>query len=801
MANKYSRYELQPFPSLYVDNKQPEIAALLADRYDKNKTSKDLIDRTLSQLELLDGDKSHLERVKLDVKNTLKDHIDEGDWENSSLVVADAAMLVETDAGLIAANKSMKNRQAEIAAVREARLNGIPMIDFGANSRKTHQSYYYDEEADSYTTNVYEPMSQKQLDYRTRKEKMIGNIPASQIGNWAGVTTLKANKTANQVITQYIEDTAEGQQEFRKLVELELPQSLPLEERQRMAKNEILKDFKEVAQQQVYDKSTATGENNGTGDGTGITITSSQDTPIHTGFDNLSDKINGIQEENLALLNHLDNTELDPALREEYERQLATNNKLLYNSLERVSKDSPEGQAAFEDYKTLTEKFEAYGPDGVKLLAATQYLTLNTYKPDTDWKELAASTATGAGAGATWGWFGGPWGAGAMAIGGGAVGFFGDLIAQTRSLNNVRDLSRVQNKSDSSGPTLGIPFMDDEREQLYDELYGGENVESKFEQGKATIDHLNKTIGTDFKESDLKELMDLTNSYYTFMVDDKTKDVNGVEIRRSSGDDLMKAVNASQFTTNQKMLSFDSTADGKKKRNNVNSFVGQELNLNNPGVRFDGMNPKKLNKWLDDMGGAQNLAINGILLPNIPANTPLRINFSSNKDASGKSNRTATVTDPTVLQPGGWVYDLLYDNYGKADAAYNELIRQDYDRAGYANKTLDDYTLDLAEKQRYFRGGDNEQRLIYKRMYEDNTLKMMLADQENFTFAEGLYTNPANGIRAIKNDNGQYIPFRLNDGSFNEAAWTILSNRPTELAGLRKTMLETTMQDFSNIGI
>ena len=33
MANKYSRYELQPFPSLYVDNKQPEIAALLADRY------------------------------------------------------------------------------------------------------------------------------------------------------------------------------------------------------------------------------------------------------------------------------------------------------------------------------------------------------------------------------------------------------------------------------------------------------------------------------------------------------------------------------------------------------------------------------------------------------------------------------------------------------------------------------------------------------------------------------------------------------------------------------------------------
>ena len=180
MANKYSRYELQPFPSLYVDNKQPQIAELLANRYDANKTSKDLIDRTLSQLELLDGDKDHLERVKTDVKTSLKDHIDKGDWENSSLVVADAAQLVETDKGLIAANKSMQNRQAEIAAVREAKLNGIPMLDFGSNVRKSHQSYYYDEEAGTYITNVYEPMMETQLDYRTRKEKMVGKIPCSR---------------------------------------------------------------------------------------------------------------------------------------------------------------------------------------------------------------------------------------------------------------------------------------------------------------------------------------------------------------------------------------------------------------------------------------------------------------------------------------------------------------------------------------------------------------------------------------------------------------------------------------------
>ena len=140
MANKYSRYQLTPFPSLYVDDRSVDIAQLLAQRYDQNKQSKDLIDRTLSQMELLDGDKQHGERVKGKVKSMLNDHIKKGDWENSSLVVQDAVQAVETDQGLIAANQSWKNRAAEIAAIREAKLNGIPMIDFGGESRKTHQS-------------------------------------------------------------------------------------------------------------------------------------------------------------------------------------------------------------------------------------------------------------------------------------------------------------------------------------------------------------------------------------------------------------------------------------------------------------------------------------------------------------------------------------------------------------------------------------------------------------------------------------------------------------------------------------
>ena len=308
MANKYSRYQLQPFPSLYVDNKHPEISQLLANRYDANKTSKDLIDRTLSQLDLMEGDKSHLERVKTNVKGMLQNHIQKQDWENSTLVVQDAATAVETDAGLIAANRSMQNRQAEIKAIREAKLNGIHMIDFGAEERKAHQSYFYDDENGTYVTNVYEPMSEKMLDYRNRKEDMIGKIPADQRANITRIGRGKTNKIANLVLEQYITDTHEGKQEYRYLMEVELPQTLPFEERARMAKASILKDLKEIAQQQEFEKVAAVkGSGSGSRSGlpAGVTISSSNAGEVNSPFNEMKDKIDAINIKQKVLLNQL----------------------------------------------------------------------------------------------------------------------------------------------------------------------------------------------------------------------------------------------------------------------------------------------------------------------------------------------------------------------------------------------------------------------------------------------------------------------------------------------------------------
>lgn len=815
MANKYSRYELQPFPSLYVDNKQPEIAQLLADRYDKNKQSKDLIDRTLSQLELLEGDRGHLERVKTDVKTTLNDHIKQGDWENSSLVVADAAMLVETDAGLIAANKSMQNRQAEIAAVREAKLNGIPMLDFGSNVRKTHQSYYYDEETGSYITNVYEPMATKQLDYRTRKEKMIGKIPASQYNAMmAGIGRGQTNKTAGLVVDQYIQDTAEGQQEYRKIMELELPQSLPLEEKSKLAKAQILQDFREIARQQEYNKNSAVpgqGSQGGNSIAPGITITSSQDSKIITGFDKADDKISKMNKTNIVLLKHLENATSEEE-KNNYRLQIANNNKLLDSSLKKLANSSEEGKKAYDDYLTLTDRFRDLGEDGEVLLAATQYLTLNTNDTDTSWGTIAAATAAGAASGGVTGagltWWSGPaaaFGATAGAIGGGIIGFFSALLGETTKLRNVRDWHRTQGKNEYGGPTLGIPFVDDEREQLADELYGGENPNNPAIIGGPTIKHLNNQLGTNFSDDQLEEIMGLTNSYYTFMVDDKSVDGEGNKTKRLSGDDLFKGVNENDFTVNQRTMSYDMSTEGKTKRNNANSFIQENVNLKNGGMQFEGMNTNtnEFNDWINGdideggIGGVDNLTIRGVMLPDITNNAPLRITFGSQKDGTRASDRTAYITDPTMLQPGGWVHDLLRDHYGRVDAAYEEKIRMDYDRRGYGNVTLDDYTLNLAEKSVLINGGTQEDVLRYKRAQEDHTIKAMLVQPETFNFEH--YKKGPNGELGLITNNG-FIPFELN-GTFNEAAWIELNNRPQELLGLRMTMLETSLQDFTNIGI
>ena len=802
MANKYSRYQLTPFPSLYVDDRSVDIAQLLAQRYDANKQSKDLIDRTLSQMELLDGDKQHGERVKGKVKEMLNDHIKKGDWENSSLVVQDAAQAVETDQGLIAANQSWKNRAAEIQAIREAKLNGIPMLDFGAEARKTHQSYYYDEESGTYQTNIYEPMSQSMLDYRTRKEAMIGKIPADAGIDWKGIGRGKTNKIANLLVEQYISDTKEGIQEYRKLVEIDLPQSLPLEDRMKMAKKQILQDFREAAQQQEFNQVTGTGNERNSGSGNlpaGVTIKSNVSSPVTTQFDKLDDKIRGVQEENLMLLNHLA-TEKDPAKREIYHNNIQANNRLLEENMVKVAKENgPEGQRALDKYNRIKERFSKYGADGERLLAATQYLTYNTSAGDTDWSLVSTRTMQGALSGGTLmagygaaggtvvlpggGTIVGAAGMGAVGtIGGGVIGFvegvgesmFGDL-------RNVRDIGRRQE------PLISSWVGDSERDQLKEELWGDEDLEDM------KVDHVNKLLGTNFNQSDMEELMKMTNAYYTFMTKDGSNSDEGV---RLTGDQLMEKTLEKQWIINQPSVGFDMTDDGKKLRTATADFIRKDIDLTNAGLTSNGMlNPDVIKAWVDDNGGATKLQLEGVRLPDLISNTPLQLTFGFEGDATGDTSRDFYVTDPSVMQPGGWAYDLLDKNFGLGQQAYDEALRIQYNRAGYNNVTVDNYVNDMAYKNFAFGGGGSEEDLQKQVNVMQDEVIMGILLNPNANLPQ--YPLNAQGVRTVQNSEGIEIPFQTENGGFNTAAWIVLQSQPEKLAKLRSQVLGMSLPDFT----
>ena len=807
MANKYSRYELQPFPSLYVDNQGPAIAQLLAQRYDANKTSKDLIDRTLSQLELLDGDKAHLERVKTEVKGTLKDHIEKQDWENSSLVVADAAQLVETDAGLIAANKSMQNRQAEIAAVREAKLNGIPMLDFGADARKTHQSYYYDEETGSYITNVYEPMMETQHDYRSRKEAMIGKIPASQRGSWAGVSRGKTNRTANLMVEQYISDTKEGAQEYRKLVEIDLPQSLPLEERMQMAKAQILMDFKEVARQQEFSKYAGGGSGSGKtkkGPKKGIVITTNETSKRATPYGDASDKTNAINKKQLSVL-ALMAGDIDEVQREALQIEFNNNNKILNGLLDDAAKDNGElGENTRAAQLKLEKSFMELGPDGEKLLAATKYVTFDTDETGITWEQsinnIATSILGGGAAGGLAGTIGGPASGITIPAGigiGATLGFgwqLGEEIgANIDKINNVRSFFRPQE--------VGFLGIDDEREQMQDELWGDEDFT------KANVDNINEKLGTNFKPEQLENLLGLTDSWYTLMTGTEMKDEDGNTIERMSGDDLYEAANNKEITSTQPLVGFGTGPDADAIRSKVNKFAAIDLDFLGAGITAENMVGNETANWIAEYGGnagVSNIQFKNVGLADVATNEPLRLTFDFKGDGTGASARTFTVTDPTILQPEGWLNKMLTDDFGLESASYDELMRQQFNRDGYSNTDMNEYTYNIAEKHQYFYGGTDEDKYNHKRVIENQTIMVMLTDPSFTSFHENTpnYAN-INGVRGLHGQNG-FIPFIIQDSNgqegYNEAALMYLQqNKPKDLQNLRDLMLKTSLQNYGRL--
>ena len=250
MANKYSRFELKPYESQYVDPGSVQVAGVLRKRYDENRNSYDMLNRAAGSINTLDGDRHIKEAAMQKVEGDFQRTIEVGNFENAGRTVSDATNDFIGNRGLQLAQQSYTARQSEIKTIDTLRANGKQVLDFNevrdtdpnsetfgqviGHKTDAHSSYHQDPSTGEMVEDVYRAGSEMQLDYTERMEKLLsgiaksggGTILKSDIQGYVkyvtsqGVSRGKAHKVVEKALESYL-GSDEGTQDYRKLTQIE----------------------------------------------------------------------------------------------------------------------------------------------------------------------------------------------------------------------------------------------------------------------------------------------------------------------------------------------------------------------------------------------------------------------------------------------------------------------------------------------------------------------------------------------------------------------------------------------------
>ena len=113
MANRYSRYELKPYQSMYVDPGKVQVASILKKRYDDNKLNYDMLNRTVGSMQVLEGDEGLKDAMVNNINGQFSDIAASGAFEIAGNAVSKATTDFMTNEGLIAARQSYANYDLE----------------------------------------------------------------------------------------------------------------------------------------------------------------------------------------------------------------------------------------------------------------------------------------------------------------------------------------------------------------------------------------------------------------------------------------------------------------------------------------------------------------------------------------------------------------------------------------------------------------------------------------------------------------------------------------------------------------
>lgn len=256
MANKYSKYQIQPYVSMYVDPQKVAVAQILRGRYDENKKQADLLQRTVGGLDVLEGDKQ-LKQDAIDGVNTaFSDIASTGAYEYAGAAVTQQTTDFIGNEGLKAARQSYANWQDEQKINNQLRAQGkqilfnrVPVVVDGQvqynedgtvimqDAAQAHQSHYQDPTTGEMVTSVYQGNSEAQLDYAAKMQTLVADIATDPVKlKQAGLTQAevdgylvsgthlgpeKIKKIVNGLKQVYMQSD-EGIQQVRKLTQLDV---------------------------------------------------------------------------------------------------------------------------------------------------------------------------------------------------------------------------------------------------------------------------------------------------------------------------------------------------------------------------------------------------------------------------------------------------------------------------------------------------------------------------------------------------------------------------------------------------
>mgnify|MGYP003121952263 CR=1 FL=1 len=800
MANKYSKYQLQPFVSQYVDPQSVQVNQVLRQRYDQNKQGKDLIDRTLAQLEVMDGDKALVEGAKKEVKGFLNNVNEQGDYENAGLAIQDAANHVDQDPGIIAAKKSYANRSKELEFIREARMQGQQVLDFGEGSAKNHVSYFYNEDKEIFESSVYEPMSEQMLDYDEAMAGLLKTIKADTKYNWEGITVGKADRIAALMYENYLQSN-EGKQDYRRLTQLELPDNLSDDQKASMAKKDIMHRLKGFTRQYVYDKVTAPKAGEGGTTSLGLPLgTMYSGTTSTQGITNDNPYVNSLQ--NLQVLN-------DPNMtNEDKMAKLAFNQGMLDDSIETYLLNQGEGgQEKLNRWNELNKAHSQPGDE--KFFELTKMLTSQTYNHSNDYGKTLSNAAergitgalvggsTGAmyvGAGGTLIVPGLGTAVGAVAGGGfggivggvaGFVGGFGEgIVNEMDKFRNVRDWHRASAANNENGELNMMEgfwglFNDSEEDQLMEELFGDEDNEDM------TVDKLNERLGTNYTQEDIPRLKELAMGTYGWMVSED----NGI-----TGDEVFKHIKDNGMTLTQNGY----TTDGGKEGEQIQKAIDKAMIASDPMQDWNifGVNTKE--DYTDFLGENYELWKGGTITDVYEAdpltNTPLRYQFR-NKNGVSKIIEMKPGRDLQQQLQSGILGNTAL-KMGLPNLAYQEAIRQELNgiKRQTGNAASMGQYIDLQSKYAAAAAGGNQETVVkYQRYYEDQYLVDMILGKPEYS---NQFVKDGQGMLYLQHE-GKNLPWIVN-GGLNQSVWALYQKQnPTMIATLRDKLRSRSVSEIA----